>query len=249
MFHFISKNKKIKILSQGACLAYSLVSSLYANQTEEIFTSIYDNKIWGSNEEGCGTSGNGSLLETTKEYRSFLQNFLTKFQIHSVVDMGCGDWQFSRTMNWDGISYIGYDVVRSVIENNQKKFSAPNIIFIHGDASCLDLPQADLLICKDVLQHLPHEDIIQILSQCYKFKYCLITNDVDPVTLSSLNDQITKGGYRTLDLSKPPFSLNGVKILNYQTNHGLIKEVFLLSNSSQPGLQSLLDFKGSKEYR
>ncbi len=226
MMFYTSNQIKNGILL-GPLLSYFMLSSIYANQTEEIFTYIYDNKLWGCNQEGKGTSGSGSLLETTQEYRMFLQNFLAEFQIHSVVDVGCGDWQFSRTINWDGVHYMGYDAVQSVIENNQRKFGKPNILFIHGDAACLDLPCADLLICKDVLQHLPYEDIFQILAQCYKFKYCLITNDVDAITLSSPNHQIVKGGYHTLDLSRPPFNLKGTKVLTYPAGQDM-KQVFFL---------------------
>lgn len=45
-----------------------------------------------------GSSGGGSRLETTVAYRAFLQNFLTKNDIRSVVDVRCGDWEIGRAI-------------------------------------------------------------------------------------------------------------------------------------------------------
>jgi SAM-dependent methyltransferase len=211
-------------------------SPIYAEHTEDVFTDLYNSKHWGSGENG-GTSGDGSMLETTQEYRKLLQDFLRTFNIQSVIDVGCGDWQFSQTIDWSGIQYTGYDVVQSVIQRNQEKFQAPNLTFIHGNALLFDLPSADLLICKDVLQHLPNEDVFLLLTQCPKFKFCLITNDVDPDTLSSNNHSIQKGACRTLDLTRPPFSMQGAKVLTYSTAHEknphpTIKQVFLICNNN-----------------
>jgi hypothetical protein len=81
------------------------------------------------------------------------------------------------------------------------------------------LPKADLLICKDVLQHLPYEDIQKIIKQFDKFKYCIVINDVDPVKLTCENVDIPRGHYRCLDLTKPPFSLIGRKVLVYASGN------------------------------
>lgn len=79
------------------------------------------------------------------------------------MDVGCGDWQFSQAIDWGTIKYIGYDIVKQVVKANRKKFGTRLISFIHGNGVQCDLPMADLLICKDVLQHLPNE-ISKILS-------------------------------------------------------------------------------------
>lgn len=51
-------------------------------------------EIYATNEWGHG-SGEGSLPVHTRGYVAFLQAFLAEKNITSVVDMGCGDWQFS----------------------------------------------------------------------------------------------------------------------------------------------------------
>lgn len=199
---------------------------------EFVFANIYDTAEWGKNEEGKGFSGLGSTRENAAPYMVFLEKFMQDHNIRSVVDLGCGDWTFSQHINWDGIQYVGIDVVRSVIEKNRKKHSHPNVQFLQGDGIDVELPEADLFVCKDVLQHLSNEDINRILPQLKKYKYCLITNDVDPGTGTSKNQKIDSGGLRPLDLAKPPFSLSGERALSYEA-HGNQKVVFLVNNQKE----------------
>lgn len=206
-----------------------------ADVTEEAFTRIYQDKLWGVDEQGQGTSGSGSTIASTEKYREMLKNFLEKNHIRSVVDVGCGDWRWLSPEFWEGITYTGYDIVESVILKNQEKFSSPTITFIHANGIDLDLPEADLLLCKDVLQHLPNEDILKLSKQFKKFKYCLLTNDVCWIGKNSeqingtLNKQISPGSGRMLDLTLPPFSFKGRKVLRYQEPGAQnVKEVLLI---------------------
>lgn len=198
---------------------------------QEIFTRIYTNREWGVNQQGQAWSGCGSAYETTSVYREFLSNFLRTNDIKSVVDIGCGDWEFSQYINWDGIDYKGFDVVSNVIEKNRLRFEKDTIHFYHGDISQQELPAADLLICKDVFQHLPIYDIFQIIKQCAKYKYCLITNDVYPHSLTSDNPEIVRGDYRPVDLTKPPFNLKGIKVLTFNPYNFLFKQTILIINT------------------
>ena len=213
-------------------LCATALSQIYAlSSSEEIFTHIYDNKLWGQNEQGEGFSGSGSTLKETTMYRNFLQNFLNTHKIKSVVDLGCGDWTFSKEINWSQIDYIGIDVVKSVIQKNVKLFETPSIRFIHADGLSSTLPSADLLICKDVLQHLPNKEIIEIMKQFGNFKYCLITNDIDLDCPSNNNTDIKTGECRALNLMAPPFSVAGSPIFIYRGWPDLFtKQVLLIKN-------------------
>ncbi|MCB1107623.1 MAG: class I SAM-dependent methyltransferase [Chlamydiia bacterium] len=201
---------QLKKLLLSGLLSLNLHSS-FSFSHEEIFSAIYKLGTWS--EEGFSLSG--SQIEITREYVIFLQDFLERNYIKTVVDLGCGDWAFSRYIDWTGIEYIGIDVVKEVIERNQRLFATPNITFIHGDAFEMELPQGDLLLCKDVFQHLSNLEIQQIIGQFSKYKHCLITNYVDLKTLSSKNTDIPTGLYRPIDLTKPPFNLSGEKVLNF----------------------------------
>ena len=221
---------KIKIIT-GWFFLLLLVSTVIAEKTaEQAFTEIYDKAIWGHGPDGKGFSGSGSSVKNAKIYMQFLQKFLKDNNIKSVVDVGCGDWTFSQYIDWSGINYIGYDVVKSVIEMNKRRFSGQNFQFIMGDALNTNLPAADLLICKDVLQHLPNSDILLFLKQCSKFKHCLITNDCDPKTGTSSNRDISfRGDCRPIDLIQAPFFVKGFKVLSYNSGKSDKKQVLHIS--------------------
>ncbi len=179
------------------------------------FRNIYDQGIWGTNELGEGTSGSGSTLASTAIYRAFLQDFLKQHGITSVVDAGCGDWEFSKSVDWRGIDYKGYDIVESVIAKDKKKYEKPNIHFFVANIVTDELPPADLLVSKHVLQHLPNADVAKFLEQLPKYEHVLLVDSVDARTLSGENRDIRVGAFRFLDPTRPPFELPGAKVLTW----------------------------------
>lgn len=189
------------------------------SETRVAFEKIYRDADWGKNSGGIGNSGTGSTLEATALYRQYLQNFIKEHGITSVVDAGCGDWEFSQTIDWTGIDYKGYDIVPKLIEQNTAKFQKDNIHFFVGNMVDDDLPKADLLVSKHVLQHLPNEMVKKFLAkQLAKYKHVLLTNGVDAVYLTALNSDIKPGEYRELDITRPPFGIKATKPLTYWAN-------------------------------
>jgi SAM-dependent methyltransferase len=189
----------------------------------EIFDKIYANNIWGYG------SGPGSIPENTENYRWFLTRFMKSNNIKSVTDVGCGDWQISRLIDWKGINYVGIDVSKVVLEN-VKHFSAPGIHFKQLNAIQDNLPDAELLILKDVLQHWSIADIKAFIPKISKFKFALITNG-SPQSLSHLtNSEIETGQYRPVDLLLPPFELRGSYVFWYIGDEP--KSILLVSSFS-----------------
>lgn len=223
--------KKVFLLMFGFFIMIKIYAlGIAESSCEKIFTHIYNVALWGRNDRGQAFSGMGSLRENCVEYMAFLEKFMIEHNVKSVFDAGCGDWEFSRFLNWSGIDYLGCDVVAGVINENIKNFGSKNIKFINGDFLSIELPKADLFVCKQVFQHLSNREIIDFLKKLKNFKYCLITNDVDPKTLSSKNEDIKTGEYRWVDLSKPPFNAYGEKILNYES-HNWMHQVFFIDNT------------------
>jgi SAM-dependent methyltransferase len=181
----------------------------------QIFSAIYENSVWGTNDQGEGHSGSGATMRATVVYRAYLQAFLREHQIRSVVDAGCGDWESTQAIDWTGVDYKGYDIVEAVITKDRARFSAPNIDFFVANVVDDNLPPADLLICKHVLQHLPNRDVIKFLRQLSKYKHTLLVNGVNPESFSAENRDIAVGEYRPLDPTKSPFGLTGKKVLTY----------------------------------
>lgn len=205
------------ILALVAAVTFLLYQDFARRSSEEAgrraFQAIYAQAAWGTNQSGAGSSGLGSTLEFTKIYRVFLQDFLAKHDIRSVVDAGCGDWEFSQAIDWTGIDYLGLDVVPSVIADNQRRFGSAKVRFAVANIVRDPLPAADLLVVKDVLQHLSHADIARFLAQLPRYRHVLIVNDVHPVSLTAEPQDIETGGYRPLDSTRLPHSVPGTKVL------------------------------------
>lgn len=192
------------------------------------FQRIYREASWGKNDAGVGTSGSGSTLAATAPYRLYLQAFLKEHKIRSVVDAGCGDWEFSHALDWSGIDYKGYDIVESVIAANKAKYEKPNIHFFTADIVKDELPPADLLIVKHVFQHLPNDAVSQALLQLAKFKHILLVDSVNARTLSGDNRDIAAGEFRAFDPSQPPFHLPGLKELTWWDGRHMQQVVHLV---------------------
>jgi 2-polyprenyl-3-methyl-5-hydroxy-6-metoxy-1,4-benzoquinol methylase len=198
---------------------------------EEVFTNIYTHAVWGTDESGKGYSGGGSTLATTEEYRYFLEDLMMERDIKTVADIGCGYWEFSKAVDWSDKEYTGYDVVSFVIDSNKQKYETPNIHFVHTNVLESELPEVDLVICKDLLAHFSNDDVKTLLAQLPKCKYCLFVSDINPVTLTSDNTDVERGGYRPVDLTQEPFAVRGTKVFKYWANNYL-KQVFLVETES-----------------
>jgi SAM-dependent methyltransferase len=172
------------------------------------FNEQYRDNHWGG-------SGRGSTPENTAEYRRFLERFIHERNVRSVVDLGCGDWMFSRYVDWQGANYLGIDVVPSVIKTNRQRF--PAYRFECRDLVTSSLPPADLVLVKHVLQHWPTRIIKELLPRLAVFRYALITNDYRPSP--DLNSDVAMAGYRPLDLRLAPFHLPARDVLLYTTDH------------------------------
>jgi SAM-dependent methyltransferase len=176
-----------------------------------IFDKYYARDTWIG-----GGSGSGSTPEATASYRDFLREFLRDNDIRSVLDLGCGDWQFSQLIDWTGIDYLGVDVSK-VVHQNTKAFARPGIRFQKLNGTSSDLPRADLLIMKDVIQHWSNEDIERFLPNLSKFRYALITNGTH-IGSRETNAEIRTGGCRPVDLTAAPFNVRGSFVYEFQAD-------------------------------
>lgn len=158
------------------------------------FETIYRRSVWG------GGSGAGSDLRNTVVYVAYIQHALDRFAVRSIVDLGCGDWRFSRHLDLRGRSYLGIDIVASVIVANAAAYGDDNIRFQTADVTAFDVPDCDLLLCKDVLQHLSNANVQAILKRTQRARHAVFTNDYHP-----LNEDCLNGSTRPLDIAREPF--------------------------------------------
>lgn len=194
------------------------------------FENIYAKKLWG---EG---SGWGSSPDNTDTYRKFLNTFMLDNNIRTVIDIGCGDWMFSKLINWSKQEYLGYDIVAPVITDCIKEYTSSNITF-----RCANIlndkvkpPIADLYIVKDVLQHWSNSDIKKFFKKTHRlFRYMLITNDFR--STEEVNQDAVMGSFQNIDITKPPFNIPATLEISYGSwnPHQKIKEVktiYLINN-------------------
>lgn len=177
---------------------------------QEIFSRAYGSNEW------TGGSGVGSRPETTTSYRRLIEELIRTAQVRSVLDLGCGDWQFSRLMDWRGADYLGIDVVPEVIAANQSAYARPRVRFVHADFRHAQLPSADLVLVKDVSQHWSNAQVTVFLPRLAKFRRALVTNTTNGIRD---NQDIPDGEWRPLDLRLPPFNLAATELLTYDAGH------------------------------
>jgi len=151
---------------------------------EQIFTHIYEKRVWGDNGNPGynGSSGTGSSIEYNHEYIKFLIQFIRTNNIKKVTDIGCGDFRCGPSI-YDtlNIEYTGYDAYRKIIEYNSSQHLSPKYTFIHLDA-CNNkemIQGGELCILKDIIQHWSVNNIYSFLDYLVsskKFKFILIIN-------------------------------------------------------------------------
>ena len=160
------------------------------------FSTIYERGVWGDGSGGGSELGNAAL------YVAYLQHFIEKNRIKTIVDLGCGDWRLMRHVDLTGVAYLGVDVVPSVIAANQAKYGSDAVTFQAADVTSFPAPTCDLLLCKDVLQHLSNANAAAVLSRTSRSRFSLITNDYSPA-----NDDNLNGDTRPLDITRAPFAV------------------------------------------
>ena len=188
---------------------------------QEPWFSIYDGENLGAEfqriyRDGEWTfgrfprSGSGSSIEATNEYRAIIQPWIDRSA--RIVDLGCGDWTFSQHIDWTGHNYLGLDVVPELIDSHNIRFAEPHIHF-----SCVDfahhpeaIPDADLYIIKDVLQHWPNYLITQFLRELVKRNApIVVTNCMSDEEM----DDVPLGGFRPLGPDVLPLSAFSPRVL------------------------------------
>lgn len=191
------------------------------NEAQKNFTKVYTEYTWGKQDDKFMSgrknkkfySGGGTDHGNDRNdiYKNLLQSYVDKEDVKTVVEIGCGDWEVSSRINWSGVYYIGYDVVQMVVDYNSENFGKENIKFICDDIIQKNTIKADLLIIKDVFQHLPPSYCVNFIkSITQNFKYNIITNDLGG------NNEIEIGGYQGNNFSDSPFFMKYDILINWQ---------------------------------
>ena len=190
---------------------------------ESTFTNIYENKIWGDNENNnySGSSGPGSDIENNKKYIELLKNFINEYNIKNIVDLGCGDFRIGKLLYDDlNIIYTGYDTYKKVIDYNITQYPEQKYNFKHLDfyTNKESIIEGDMCILKDVIQHWSLKEIyifLDYLTESKKFKYILLINCCNQ---KKDNEDCVIGDWRQLSCNFLPLKkYNAIKMYNYNS--------------------------------
>jgi SAM-dependent methyltransferase len=168
---------------------------------KERFSLIYRHGLWTDGDPAVPLSGGGSTLQATQTIRERLPELLQDLQCETLLDVGCGDFTWMSTVALP-CRYIGADVVPSVIESNSK-FADDRRTFVLHDAVNEQLPEADVVLCREVLFHLSLEDALSVLRTILRSERSYLVATTDARTL--FNGDIETGDFRLLNLEKRPF--------------------------------------------
>jgi hypothetical protein len=174
-----------------------------ARTLEERFTLIYQKNAWGSSESASGV---GSTFAFTESIRNQLPVLLKRFEIRSIFDAPCGDFNWMRFVDMKGIDYLGADIVGPMISDLNKEFSSPSVSFKAMDITSDLFPKCDLVLNRDCLFHLSYSDIHATLTNFLKSnsKYLLSTSHDN--NREFINRDIVSGDFRPIDLFGFPFN-------------------------------------------
>jgi SAM-dependent methyltransferase len=181
-------------------------------EVAEIFGEIYEHNRWGG-QQGSFHSGSGSTSEHAQQYSRVINSFVTNHSVRRVVDLGCGDFRVGALLLETGIAYTGVDIVETLIRNNSKLYGSERVQFECLDIIEDELPDGDLCLVRQVLQHLSNQQILNVLRNTEKYPYVIVTEHYPaPYALRKRNgDKPCGEDVRVYDgsavyLDAPPFS-------------------------------------------
>jgi SAM-dependent methyltransferase len=192
---------------------------------EQVFSEIYATNQWGG-KPGSYESGSGSRPDVTAPYVSAVQDLIQRERVRSIVDLGCGDFEVGRRLLSPELSYIGCDIVPSLIAHNNAKFATERVEFRTLDIVADPLPQGEMCIIRQVFQHLSNRDIATVLSKARQYPLLVVTDEQVMGDTSDVNvDIIPFHGTRRLfgrglKLESEPFLEKVQLLLEHSSGNG-----------------------------
>jgi SAM-dependent methyltransferase len=165
-------------------------------------------------------SGPGSHLANTEETIDLIQETISKYNIKSILDLGCGDWNWFQKIDLGDTTYLGWDADDLMIQENSEKYGRDGVEFDIKDIVAEEYPEVDLIICRDVLFHLDPTLGLKVVEKAKKSCKYFISTSFRNAKLSEKENGITKrrhlkiqgwGAYR-INLNNEPFSLSEAEV-------------------------------------
>lgn len=172
---------------------------------KDVFVSIAETNKW---RDGESVSGAGSTAGYTHTIRHELAEFVRAFEMRSLFDAPCGDFNWMRFVEFpQGFAYIGGEIVPALVQTNSVKYGGEGRRFVEFDIARDVFPEADLWMCRDCLFHLSYARIFAALEGFCRSSIGYLMTTTHLNTTGFVNRDIVDGDYRPIDLYSEPFNL------------------------------------------
>ncbi|MEO1437974.1 MAG: class I SAM-dependent methyltransferase, partial [Bacteroidota bacterium] len=175
-------------------------SRFTGKSTKVIFNTIHQENTWGSTDTA---SGQGSTLELCSNAIALLTELIGRYELHSILDLPCGDFNWMQEVPLTNIKYLGGDIVQALIDQNTQHFGTERIQFQQLDLLEDTLPQVDLILVRDCLVHFSYEDCFKAIKNLKRSKSTYLLTTTFPK--QKINYDINTGDWRPINLRKKPF--------------------------------------------
>ena len=139
---------------------------------KKIFKYIYNSGYWIDYNLSShqSRSGKGSNLENALHLQNSLKIFFKKNKIRKIIDIGCGDFNWMKNLLKDVEyeSYLGVDIVDSLIDQNTLRYGNEKNKFVSKDIVKDDLSfieKSDFILIRHVFIHLDNSSINKIINK------------------------------------------------------------------------------------
>lgn len=184
------------------------------------FIRVWKQNLWGSAESKSGRGSERSIASPDRDFllkviRSYYGDNRGPTSNITIVDAPCGDmnWVVELLQALEGlfgtVTYHGYDIVPEAIRSHRQRFaSKPQWHFHRADLVDAMPVKGDVLLCRDLLNHLSLADGRRVLHNVLMSRTPIIvlSNNQRDVTHNQPLGAADGGESRELDVTKPPFS-------------------------------------------
>ena len=187
----------------------------------QVFSQIYESGSWGGSGDeyfsGPGSRDPRIVSPYVESVRAFADSFENKLD---AVDLGCGDFSVGARIRSAFAAYRAYDVVAAVIEQNKREYQDLDTEFGCIDIVTQPLPHGDVLMLRQVLQHLSNAQIAKVVPKLTHYRFLIVTEHLPGRRDFPPNLDMPMGAGVRLDgekqgsgqasgvvLTAPPFSL------------------------------------------
>lgn len=195
MKHFVKK-----LLGPAIVNRWRMRGQRQDRSIETIFTDYYSTNFWG---DADSRSGPGSSDGETVRAREILPGLMRELKVQSFLDVPCGDFHWMAQVDLGEVAYFGGDIVAEMISDNADCYGGPHRTFFQCDLTRDRLMRADLVLCRDCLFHLSFPDARAAIANIAASGSTYLLTTTHPNTTE--NRPVMTGGYRPLNLSRPPF--------------------------------------------